>query len=53
MRYEILELRSPEELTQYVEDALKEGWKCQGGIAVTALGDGNYLYSQAMTKQEE
>lgn len=48
MRYQILESQLPEELTEMVEDALTTGWKCQGGISVTALGDDNYLYSQAM-----
>lgn len=47
--YMIIEARDQEELKKRVEDLLQLSWLPQGGVCVTALGDDNYLYVQAMT----
>jgi len=50
--YTIIEKVDPSDLARCVQSALANGWLPQGGVAVTALGDDEYLYCQAMVRVE-
>ncbi|WP_426474867.1 DUF1737 domain-containing protein [Chryseobacterium balustinum] len=44
--YKVIEARSMQDLTDKVNEAIKNGWRPQGGI--TEVGHSNYLFYQAM-----
>ena len=48
--YRVLETASKEDLNKLITVAFCEGWRCQGGVSIIALGDDNYLYAQAMIR---
>jgi hypothetical protein len=50
MEYRVWETRSRDDLAMLVASALRERWQLQGGVSITALGDDDYLYAQAMTR---
>lgn len=47
--YIILEAPDPERLAQLVKELHQQKYYPQGGVAVAAIGDDNYIYAQAMT----
>lgn len=56
MKYRIVSTTKIDILTDRVNNLLKEGWVCQGGICVLQPGTGSYLscdYYQAMTFDEK
>ena len=46
--YCVLEEPSLNKLEQSVLQMIRQGWLPQGGIAVVGVGDGDFLYAQAM-----
>ena len=52
VKYRIVERGTPEMLADIVNEFMLDGWKCQGGVSVAALGDDDYLYVQAMIRAE-
>lgn len=56
MQYKIIDAKSPVILVELVNQALRNGWKPQGGVSVTMSADQGYvreLYAQAMIKESE
>ena len=56
MQYKIIDAKSPVILVELVNQALRNGWKPQGGVSVTMSSDQGYvreLYAQAMIKESE
>jgi len=51
MEYEIVTASDPDELVQEVWDAIREGWRPQGGIATMVWETGAACY-QAMIRGE-
>ena len=46
--YIVLEARDWTALAADVFNKMTHGFQCQGGVAIVALGDDEYLYAQAM-----
>jgi len=57
--YRVVCAKDLKTLTQQVNQALREGWVCQGGIAIAGRDAevqwrlSNYIYAQAMTIDRE
>jgi hypothetical protein len=51
MEYTVLEWDELATLIRKVNEHLKDGWKCQGGIAITRIYSGGVWYAQAMIKE--
>lgn len=51
MDYQILQSDDVDELEEMVQSAFLDGWKCQGGVAVTYEGFNKTWYYQAMIKE--
>lgn len=49
--YKLIEAGDPDDLRSRVLQDSADGWEPQGGVAVVALGDDEYLYAQAMVKK--
>ena len=52
MMYELLQSEKPELLMKYVNKAIQQGYKPQGGVCMISRGWGNFLYLQAVVKVE-
>ncbi len=51
MKYDILCSESIDSLIKYVNDAIKLGWECQGGMAVLTQGLSYKVFYQAIIKK--
>ena len=51
MEYMVLEYNELDTLIRKVNEHLKDGWECQGGINVTVSPAKNAWYAQAMIKE--
>lgn len=49
--YVVLEAGDADALREKVTHFIEDNWLPQGGVAIVNLGDGNFLYAQAMTFQ--
>ena len=48
--YEVISSGYLEVFSKEVQDALKEGWACQGGLVIIRNVMGDNMYYQAMVK---
>ena len=56
MQYQVIDADDVKALVELVNDALEDGWKLQGGVAVSNSTDQGYtreLYAQAMIKESK
>jgi hypothetical protein len=56
MQYRVLSDKDLDALVELVNDALDDGWKPQGGVAISSSTDQGYtreLFAQAMIKESE
>ena len=48
MEYKILYSKNPENLTKKVNEALKDGWECWGGITAGQMNNSMILFQAVM-----
>ena len=56
MQYQVISDKDLEALVELVNDALDDGWKLQGGVAISSSTDQGYtreLFAQAMIKESK
>jgi len=51
IEYALVSGTSAESLVQQVHVLLSEGWSTQGGASVASMGDDDYLFVQAMMRE--
>ncbi|MBR6355378.1 MAG: DUF1737 domain-containing protein [Alphaproteobacteria bacterium] len=51
MKYDVECSNSLDELIQYVNEKLKKGWKCQGGVSIMFQPPHYTVFYQALTKE--
>jgi len=49
-QYQVVIANSLGQIALKVEVAMRDDWKCQGGVTVTQFANGSIEYAQAMTK---
>lgn len=52
MQYDVLSTPDLEELCRWVNERLKKGWKCQGGVATMTHQPRYTVFYQAMVKDK-
>lgn len=50
--YQVVEATDPDKLRRKVLELAQQDFQCQGGVHVVALGEDDYLYTQAMVKDD-
>jgi mannose/cellobiose epimerase-like protein (N-acyl-D-glucosamine 2-epimerase family) len=56
MQYQVISDKLLDALVELVNDALDDGWKLQGGVAISSSTDQGHtrkLFAQAMIKESE
>lgn len=48
MRYRVIQFTTISALVSEINDYIKAGWKCQGGISTTPVYSGEFFYVQAV-----
>ena len=53
MKYDVLATPSLDELCKWVNEKLKKGWRCQGGIATMTHQPNYTVFYQAIVKEDK